>query len=183
MIAPAPQQAAPVDTLTDADFEIPILIDENDIHSLEAHGKQFAPWAQQPDFDGMILAQDLVNFSRKFTGTRYRAGGKRPGGFDCSGLVGYVFREFGMNLGASSAAMSKEGEKVTREDLRPGDLLFFSRSRGGKTVGHVGMVTEVDSTTGRAKFIHATTGRGVIESNFPDGDYYSARFITARRIF
>lgn len=174
--------SAPVDTLTEADFELPIEISESDIHSLENFGILYAPWLKMPDFMAENLVDEMVDYARKFTGTRYRTGGKKPGGFDCSGLVGYVFRHFGITLGASSAIQSREGVPVNPSELRPGDLLFFSRGRGNGRVGHVGMVTEVDPATGHTRFIHATTRSGVIESDFPDGGHYSSRFICARRI-
>lgn len=174
---------APVDTLTEADFEYGIEINDVDLFSLEGFGAAYAPWTLIPDFSTENLTANMVNFARKFIGTPYRRGGKKPGGFDCSGFVGYVYRHFGMSTGASSAIQATEGVYVEPTDLRPGDLLFFSRARGNKRVGHVGMVTEVDSVTGQAKFIHATTRLGVTESVFPDGGHYSSRYITARRLF
>ena len=174
---------APVDTLTGADFDLPIEISEHDVFSLEDYGVVYAPWlVELPDYVNETLIDDMVNFSRRFTGTRYRSGGKTPAGFDCSGFTGYVFRNFGMKLGASSSIQANQGKPVDAAELRPGDLLFFSRGSKSNRVGHVGMVTEVDSITGHARFIHATTRNGVIESSYPTDPYYRARFITARRI-
>lgn len=174
---------APVDTLTGADFDLPIEINETDVLSLEKHGILYAPWLlQMPDYVNETLIGDIIEYARRFTGTRYRAGGKNPGGFDCSGFTGYVFRHFGISLGASSSAQALQGNPVDPADLHPGDLLFFSRGAGNKRVGHVGMVTEVDSVSGHTRFIHATTRNGVIESSYPTDPHYRARFITARRI-
>ncbi|MDE7110711.1 MAG: C40 family peptidase [Muribaculaceae bacterium] len=174
---------APVDTLTGADFDPLVEISEIDALSLENHGVLYAPWLlHMPDFFNEALIGDLIDYSRKFTGTRYRAGGKKPGGFDCSGFTGYIYRHIGITLGACSSAQSLQGEPVDPANLRPGDLLFFSRRSGNKRVGHVGMVTEVDSITGHTRFIHATTRNGVIESSYPSDPYYRARFISARRI-
>lgn len=174
---------APVDTLTGADFDLPIEISEVDLLSLENHGILYAPWLlQMPEYVNEALISDIVEYSRRFTGTRYRAGGKKPGGFDCSGFTGYVFRNFGITLGASSSIQAMQGEHVDPANLRPGDLLFFSRGAGSKRVGHVGMVTEVDSVTGHTRFIHATTRNGVIESSYPADPHYRARFICARRV-
>lgn len=175
--------SAPVDTLTGADFDLPIEISETDLLSLERHGILYAPWLKEmPEYVNEGLIDDIVDFSRRFTGTRYRAGGKKPGGFDCSGLTGYVFRHFGITLGASSSIQAMQGTPVDPANLRRGDLLFFSRGAGNKRVGHVGMVTEVDSVTGHTRFIHATTRNGVIESSYPADPHYRARFICARRI-
>lgn len=174
---------APVDTLTGADFDLPIEISEHDLFSLEDYGVVYAPWLLElPEYVNETLMEDMVEFSRRFTGTRYRSGGKTPAGFDCSGFTGYVFRNFGMTLGASSAIQANQGKPVDPAELRPGDLLFFSRGGKSNRVGHVGMVTEVDSITGHARFIHATTRNGVVESSYPSDPYYRTRFITARRI-
>ncbi|MDE6534918.1 MAG: C40 family peptidase [Muribaculaceae bacterium] len=174
---------APVDTLTGADFDLPIELSEKELFSLEDHGVIYAPWLLElPEYVNETLLEDMVDFARKFKGTRYRAGGKTPGGFDCSGFTGYVFKKFGMTIGASSSIQAKQGKPIDVAELRPGDLLFFSRGSKSNRVGHVGMVTEVDSITGRARFIHATTRNGITESSYPSDPYYRARFITARRI-
>lgn len=174
---------APVDTLTGADFDLPKEIVEKDMFSLEKHGVEYAPWLLAlPEYVNETLVDEMVAFSRKFKGIRYRSGGKTPAGFDCSGFTGYVFKKFGMTLGASSAIQATQGKPVDPAELRPGDLLFFSRGSKSRRVGHVGMVTEVDSISGRARFIHATTRNGITESSFPSDSYYRTRFITARRI-
>ncbi len=175
--------SAPVDTLTGADFDFSIEINDFDALSLEHLGEKYAPWLiHLPEFVDESLIADIISYSRQFTGTRYRAGGKKPTGFDCSGFMGYVFKHFGIILGASSANQALQGKPVDPLDLRPGDLLFFSRAAGTKRVGHVGMVTEVDSITGHTRFIHATTRNGVVESSYPADPYYRTRFISARRI-
>lgn len=175
--------SAPVDTLTGADFDLPIEISEKDLYSLENHGILYAPWLfHLPEYVNETLIRDMVEYSRRFIGTRYRSGGKTPAGFDCSGFTGFVFRHFGITLGASSSIQALQGEAVDPTNLRPGDLLFFSRGAKSNRVGHVGMVTEVDSITGHTRFIHATTRNGVIESSYPADPHYRARFISARRI-
>ncbi len=126
------------------------------------------------------MVKDLLKEARKHMGKRYRSGGKGPSAFDCSGFSSYVYRQFGYNLSASSSAQYYDGEEVKKNDLRPGDLVFFkgrSRSRG---VGHVGIVVSADNEKGTFKFIHASTSQGIrIDGN--DG-YYAARFVGARRI-
>lgn len=129
------------------------------------------------------LITSIVNYSKKFLGSRYKSGGKGPKVFDCSGFVGFVWRNFGFKMGDSSRDQYLQGKEVTQEKLKPGDLLFFGgRSRGRSTVGHVGMVVSIDEETSSVRFIHASTSGGVKIDRFPDGGYYSARFIGAKRI-
>jgi peptidoglycan DL-endopeptidase CwlO len=69
-------------------------------------------------------------------GTRYRSGGNRPGGFDCSGLMQWSYRQAGLHLPRTAAAQSRVGTRVSLSHIRPGDLIFYSY--GGR-VGHVAM--------------------------------------------
>lgn len=129
------------------------------------------------------VADKMINYAKRFLGTRYRLGAMGPRAFDCSGFTGYVYRNFGINLDRTSREQFLQGEHVGVENLRPGDLLFFSsRSSGRGNVGHVAMVVSVDSSTQTCKFIHASVKKGVTYQTFPDGGYYQRNFIGARRI-
>ncbi len=149
-----------------------------------------SPFAQMPellqedaDASTDASAGKLINYASRFLGTRYVLGAMGPSAFDCSGFVGYVFRNFGIQLDRTSRQQFLQGEKVSLNNLRPGDLLFFSsRSSGKGRVGHVAMVTEVNAD-GSCKFIHASSGKGrVTYQNFPDNGYYERNFVGARRV-
>ena len=129
------------------------------------------------------LAMAMVDYASKFIGTRYRSGASGPSAFDCSGFTSYVYKNFGITLSRSSRTQYLEGEKVSINNVKPGDLLFFSsRGSGRGRVGHVAMVVSVDNEAGTCRFIHASTKRDVVYQNFPDGGYYQRNFIGARRI-
>lgn len=125
------------------------------------------------------LLNDLLSEARSHLGKRYSRGSKGPSAFDCSGFSSYVYRQFGYNLSASSAAQYNQGEKVDRKDLRKGDLVFFTGRRIGNSVGHVGIVISAEEN-GDFKFIHAATSKGISISSCTG--YYEGRYLGARRI-
>jgi cell wall-associated NlpC family hydrolase len=101
----------------------------------------------------------------------------RPTPKDCSDFVDRVFREHGVKLPRTAAAMSARGKAVvSSQELRMGDLLFFAGSKGGRKVGHVAIYVN------NCVFIHqANPGEGVrMESLY--SDYYRKRYLGARRV-
>jgi cell wall-associated NlpC family hydrolase len=120
--------------------------------------------------------QALLRRAMGLLGTPYRWGGTSPdSGFDCSGLVGYVFRTaLGIELPRVSREMASNGEKVDRASLVAGDLVFFGRR--GKRVDHVGIYV------GDGQFVHAPrSGRDVTVSRLDTG-YWAGKFLQARRV-
>lgn len=128
-----------------------------------------------------LITTNVIEYASTLIGRPYRRGAKGPSAFDCSGFTSYVFSRFDTRLDASSRSQYLQGEAVERDEILPGDLIFFSGRRSGKTVGHVGIAVDVDSE-GRVTFIHAATSGGVRLDRYPDGGYYSRRFIGARRV-
>lgn len=124
--------------------------------------------------------ETIVRTALQYLGARYRSGHSGPTSFDCSGLTSYVYRQEGINITRSSRSQYTQGTSVKKSELRKGDLVFFGGSRSTRTVGHVGIVTDVDPATKRFKFVHASrTGVKVDDST---SSYYSRRYIGARRI-
>lgn len=130
--------------------------------------------------ESATMIDDLLREAATHIGTRYSLGAKGPKAFDCSGFSGYVYRQFGFSIGASSRDQFKIGKTIDRKDLRKGDLVFFTSRSSGRNVGHVGIVWEVDKENGSFKFIHASTRGGVKISEFEG--YYVSRYLGARRV-
>jgi cell wall-associated NlpC family hydrolase len=121
--------------------------------------------------------QNLIQHALALLGTPYRWGGTGTDGFDCSGLVGYVFRSaLGIELPRVSKDMASSGQLITdRANLSPGDLVFFG-THHGKRVDHVGIYV------GDGRFLHAPrTGRDVTVSSLESG-YWSEKYMEARRV-
>lgn len=112
------------------------------------------------------VVRRMLTEAAKYRGRPYRSGATGPRAFDCSGYTSYIYRLMGYSLPRSSSEQYKIGKKVSRSELMPGDLVFFSRPATGKSVGHVGIVYSVDKENNNFTFIHASSSRGIIIDNF-----------------
>lgn len=136
----------------------------------------FEAWVTCPTIDSIIQ----FAFYKKPT-SKYKYGAAGPNHFDCSGFVYYCFNQFGITLPRSSRDMFLVGQKVNKEDLVPGDLVFFSRGR--LAIGHVGIVVETNiDTAHNFRFIHSSTNKTNIRVDNSASPGYVARFKGARRI-
>lgn len=126
------------------------------------------------------IVDELLDYAFTFRGVPYRYGQMSPRGFDCSGFTSYVFKRFGYDLTRTSRGQINDGQRVSRDELKPGDLVFFTGRAIGPHIGHVGIVTQVndDSTF---NFIHASCSRGITESR-SDESYYVRRYRGACRV-
>jgi len=126
----------------------------------------------------LSMAQQVVDYALTFLGTPYHYGGiTEEGGFDCSGFVRHVFANFKLDLPHSSKDQYTLGKAVSKDQLEIGDLLFFTRPRRSKGVGHVGIYI------GDGQFIHASSGKkNEIIISALDSAYYVKRYVGARRL-
>jgi cell wall-associated NlpC family hydrolase len=115
-----------------------------------------------------------VQNAAQFIGGKYVWGGTNPyTGVDCSGLTQYVLKQQGINIPRVSQDQYKAGKAVSKNNLQPGDLVFFVTD--GKTVSHVGIYE------GNGNFVHAaSTKRGIVRNNLNDS-YYASTYVGAKR--
>ena len=120
--------------------------------------------------------ESLIDNAMQLIGVRYRWGGNTPqSGLDCSGFVRYVFNDtFGFLLPRKSAQMSKVGLEIGKDELRPGDLVFFNTMR--HAFSHVGIYV------GDNKFIHAPSRGKSIRVDDMTKVYWEKRYNGARRM-
>lgn len=142
-------------------------------------------YARRHEESHLSLRDSIIVEATKHLGKRYQYAGKGPHRFDCSGFTGYVFRQFGYDLAASSVSQYLQGDKVSLEDAKKGDLIFFKGSNAkSKGVGHVGIVYEVqpDGKNTTLRFIHASVNSGITIDNYSETEYYRIRYIGIKRI-
>jgi cell wall-associated NlpC family hydrolase len=123
----------------------------------------------------MITDTDWRMAAGDWLGTPYRTGGETRAGADCSGFVKTLYRELpGFNLPRTTALQWQQGRPVSPDQLRSGDLVFFSGGEAGDGVNHVGVII------GPGEFAHASTSRGVRFDSYDRG-YWQKRWMGSRR--
>ena len=123
----------------------------------------------------LTLGQQIVDYALSYLGSKYVWGGASPSGFDCSGLVTYVCKNFDISVTRTAQSQyDNDGVNVNKSDLAPGDLVFFSS--GGSSVTHVGIYI------GDNEFVHSSSSStGVIVSRL-DSAYYTRVWHGAKRV-
>jgi cell wall-associated NlpC family hydrolase len=138
--------------------------------------------ASDPELDNSVSAQislsraEIIRFAKKLLGTPYRFASSNPiKGFDCSGFVNYVYKNFKINLPRSSVGFGALGTGLKPAEFKVGDVLVFYGFKNKTHVGHVGIICEADGMNSR--FIHSSSGKaqGVIISNL-NSEMYTRRF-------
>jgi cell wall-associated NlpC family hydrolase len=112
----------------------------------------------------------VVGVAMQYLGVPYVWGGASPSGFDCSGLTMYAFAQVGVSLPHNAAMQYSYGSAVSRENLAPGDLVFFNG------LGHVGLYI------GGGQFIHAPHTGDVVKISSLSESWYASTYVGARRL-
>ncbi|MEC0330676.1 C40 family peptidase [Paenibacillus macerans] len=135
--------------------------------------------AQSATSTAVSKGSQIVNFGKQFMGTPYKFGASTSTTrvFDCSSFMKYIFGRYGVGLPRTSAAQSKEGYAVSKSNLKPGDLVFFSS--GSRANGH--NVTHVAVYMGGGKILHTYGKPGVTISDLNSGNW-KRTYLKARRV-
>src|SRR5699024_8533614 len=133
--------------------------------------KESAPAPTKPSGGNGIIAD-----AHALKGTEYRLGGTTPSAFDCSGYTSYVYKQNDINLPRTASAQHAAYPKVSKGQLRAGDLVFFSSSPGGG-----GGITHVGISLGGSQFIGSQTSTGVAVASINDPYYWGDRFVGGAR--
>lgn len=143
------------------------------------HAPAPQPTIQIPAGNSNGSAEDVLFRALGLVGTPYRYGGNTPdGGFDCSGLIGYVYRDAaGIRLPRSTRELiALRGPVIGRDALRSGDLVFFATS-GGRQVSHAGIYV------GEGRFVHAPSSGGTVRLDSLSNSYWQRTYLEAKRVF
>ncbi len=119
-------------------------------------------------------ASEVITTAHKYLGVPYVWGGSTVSGFDCSGYTQYVLKQNGISIPRTAAEQFTVGKPVAKTNLKVGDLVFFTTYKPGPS--HVGFYI------GDGKFIHASSGAKQVTISELAGEYYTSRYIGARRV-
>ena len=123
---------------------------------------------------GSVRSQ-VVDYASTFLGVPYVYGGGSPKGFACSGFTSYVYKHFNVSLPHSSASQYTRVSKVSRDNLQPGDLVFFANTYTSG-ISHVGIYV------GDGNFIHAPSSGSYVKITSLESGYYANHYYGARRL-
>lgn len=132
--------------------------------------------APTPPRAPFVTAATVKDTALSYRGVPYRFGGTDPAsGFDCSGFIHYVLAKHQLDVPRTTSEQFRLGQRVKREDIRPGDLVFFSTIAPGAS--HVGLAISA------TEFVHAPATSGVVRVESLQSTYWRPRFVGARRLF
>ena len=160
---------------------VTIIGEENGWYLLSFDGKTgyvLSKYVHEGDsLPSSTVGEQIVALARQYVGVRYVYGGASPSGFDCSGFAMYLYKQFGYSLPhTASGQYANCGYKVSRSELQPGDLVFFTSSGAGGRINHVGIYM------GNDQVIHARYSIGKVHINSLSENYYNKNYVGAVRI-
>lgn len=130
------------------------------------------------DAEIMQFRSNITGYAQNFLGLRYRHAGHSPKtGFDCSGFTNFILDEFGIKVSSCASTQSRQGLKVSLNDVLPGDLVFFGVP--GR-IQHVALV--VEKTAAGIFCVHSTCSRGIIVENISTSKYWKPKILFARDV-
>ncbi|WP_035647797.1 C40 family peptidase [Flavobacterium sp. ASV13] len=126
--------------------------------------------------ENQVDRDSIIAYAKKYLGTPYVYAGNDPKkGFDCSGFVSYVFKNYGVTLPRSSGEYKNIGIKLNTEEFKIGDILVFYGYKDKSIIGHLGIICEANGM--KSKFIHASSGKAqCVTITSLDTEHYTNRF-------
>ena len=129
-------------------------------------------------YSSSSLGEQLAATAQKYIGCAYVFGGTSPSGFDCSGFAQYIYGLYGVSINRTADMQLYNGYSVSYDNLAPGDLVFFANTyTTDAAASHVGIYI------GGGQFVHAANSYSGVKTSYLSEDYYSSRYVGARRIF
>ncbi len=137
----------------------------------------YADWTTDGVEPEPYLGEQIVALAKKYVGYDYTYGGKKPStGFDCSGFVYYVYKQYGYDLKPGARNQySTISRSVKKDDLLPGDIIFFSKTKKASGIFHVGIYI------GDNKVIHASSGSDEVKISDLSINWYTKYYFGAKR--
>ncbi len=124
------------------------------------------------------LGEQIAATAQKYIGCAYVFGGTSPSGFDCSGFAQYICGLYGISIYRTADMQLNNGYAVSYDNLQPGDLVFFARTyETSSAASHVGIYI------GGGQFVHAANSSSGVKVSYLSEEYYSSRYVGARRVY
>lgn len=125
-----------------------------------------------PENNPWKIRESILSNGMQLLGTPYKRAGKNTAGFDCSGLVHFLFSKTGLSIGPSSRDQISKGTEIELAEAMPGDLIFFGTKN---QVSHVGLICS--NKKDELYILHSTSSKGVIHENILESDYWVRRIL------
>ena len=152
-------------------------------NSIDSDGLEKPKFSYSPIVDDtQSVTQQLVDQARQFIGGKYSWGGSSPStGFDCSGLIQYLFKGVGINLPRTAMEQGKIGEEISLQETKPGDIIWFG-SKKSPSGQHIGLVSKIENNQ---VYIIDAAGKklGIVERQLPNMEIKSIRRIVGNTNF